>query len=210
MNLRIIFVQASFLALASCTKVDEPFVTSFQMKTVDYLSGDSIPNFQFTISGLSDLNGESYKTNAYGNFDTLFTFENQGDFSIHAVNVDHYFIPQNAGTIPGGTNSSFELKLVPFASIQYEFDCSGSGFIQNLNHKRLVPIPPDATFSNSSYGAEAWIYILDCDVSNYYKLFYGDWIITYDYRPNNSMPWEQVSDTISLAPLEHRTYKIHY
>lgn len=197
----------------ACSKDPVTHTTSFQLSVKDHLTGDSVPQLVFQVSQTyASNNGFTGKTNAYGNFDTLFHHYSDEDYLISMPYESDYYLVQTSSLIPVDKNSLISAEVMGVSTLRYNFDCSapGNGNVKNVSHHRLVPFGPEDELVNHNYGIPTNCYTVNCSLSPEYTLFSGDIVIQYEYMPPSGSTWYNKSDTISVAPGEDYQYTIQY
>lgn len=207
----ISLLVAPTLLLCACKKNEtREYVTSFTLNARDYLSKDTLPNFNFKLEGVYtyDYNFSS-QTNDYGNFDTVFSHLQETNFDCNPISFEH-FLATTTGQVKGGNHSVVLLEVLRTGQLIFNLDCSGIGYIQNLKHERVTPISSDISHSLNSAATGTTLMNPNCNFPPTYAVFSGDWIISYQHKINSTAPWTEVSDTITVLPSEDYIYTIYY
>ncbi|MBL7898460.1 MAG: hypothetical protein JNJ99_07995 [Crocinitomicaceae bacterium] len=189
------------LSFVSCKEEVIPTTTSFQLMYTDYYTMDTLPNIGFSFSGTEYSYYNFYATtNEYGNFDTIISHDKVTNFYCSVFGNDKYY-QQFGGTnnITGGTNTMLNIPLLSVGTIDVDYDCSGTGFIQSVLLYRSMASPDTFPDPNSNYATQAVLYP-DCNYNTTRNVYSGMWVVQYDYKPNSSSLWETFYDTLEVLP----------
>lgn len=204
-------IVLAIILLTACQKTESrDYVTSFSLNARDYFSKDTLPNFNFKLEGVYtyDYNFNA-QTNAFGNFDTVFSHTQETNFDCKPVSFVHY-LATTTGQVKGGEHNTVLLEILRTSKLIFDLDCSGIGYIQNLKHQRLTPIPSDVSYSTSESAIGTTVLSPNCTYPPSYDLFTGEWIISYQHKINSSSAWTFISDTITISPDQDYVYSIYY
>jgi hypothetical protein len=196
----LLFVLIS-LSFISCKKEAEPTLTSFQLMFTDYYTKDTLPNIGFNFSGVDYSTYNFYgSTNEYGNFDTILSHEKVTDFyCTDTENDNSYKQVGGYGTVSCGTNTRLNIPLLSVGTIDIDYDCSGTGFLQSVLLYRQMASPDTFPDPYSNYANQTTLYP-DCTYNSTRYVYSGMWVLQYDYKPNASSPWETFYDTLEVLP----------
>jgi hypothetical protein len=199
------------LSVLSCKKEAEPITTSFQLMFTDYYTKDTLPNIGFNFSGNSISSYNFYSTtNEYGNFDTMISHTVVTDFYCTDTESDYYYKQVGGyGDIIGGSNTRLNIPLLSVGQVDIDYDCSGTGFLQEVFLFRSMSSPDTFPDPYSNYATSATLYP-DCTYNSTRSVYSGMWVLQYDYKPNTSSQWITNYDTLEVLPGEVTYHTLIY
>lgn len=184
--------------------------TTVQIRSSEYFSDDSIGKVDFQIKDpyTSDNYGLSDSTNDYGMY--FGSFEHPANKAFEIELSTDYLNPFGKIQVNEGVHNEVDIRLIDLAKLNFELDCSGSGYIQNGQVIPTVYYSYDSPLYGYDEGLSKY-FVADCMApQQVVSAFSGKWIIKYDWKPTPSASWITLSDTITLAPGQDYTHTIVY
>jgi len=204
------FILIGFVILmASCKKVDNEIATYVQITTTDFFNGDSCPNIGFKIQEpyTSSNYGITDSTNDYGNYLGSFIHPDKA-FELNLF-AGYYLVGGNIQII-NGENNIFELEVIPLSTFKLILDFSNTAEITNITRYRLIPITSESPVYNLPQGNSNVYSPYQQIIHPVEEVFYGEWVISYDWRPYTSSFWTEKSDTINILQGQDYIHTIVY
>ncbi|MBK7129516.1 MAG: hypothetical protein IPM74_06615 [Crocinitomicaceae bacterium] len=192
----------------SCKK-EEMQTTSFQIKSTNYFTGDSIANckFYFRIDGQMSY----FQTNAFGYFDTIISHPVSSDVTVGVASSSGW-LANDQQPLLNGENNQFTFEVIPYATLTYHFDCTAPGNYQcnDVNHQMLdYPSYGDPHFGEDEVDFNGDAFTGCYSNSSPRQVFATDYVISY-WLIDSYYNSVQYLDTITLQPGEEFIYTIEY
>lgn len=192
----LIIAALAFIAL-SCEKTEDERTISFVIRMKDHVTQEGMP-FSFQITGGSriyledstDHNGVYFGTASVSSYDQTY-FRSNESYTLYDVNdVPLEYDIQN----------EIDVQVLKYGQIQINFSNVYSGYIQNYSRTLLYPVPGGSPWANSGFFSSKIISGPTAYSSDIAQLAAGQWVVSYERRPNTSSAWEVYSDTITIEP----------